>query len=373
MRVAMVTSGNFPPDVRIEKEAQVLSQEGHEISVFTPRATVSNTVEPSFNVVEYGFQTVPWANSRRLRHLFKESLVDLVHLQDTPGSLQAYLAAKSLGLKVIYDIHEIWPSLVLENSHGVSSGTALWSASLRIEEALAFAGANVSLTVIDEASDYFVRKYKLSDGGLPVRNFESLRRFESIRPSQDLNDAEDFIVTYVGGLDGPIRGIEEVLLAAALLSKKSVRFLIVGAGFHMRWLERLAEELNLKKSVRFLGSKRFRDAMEIIAASDLCLVPHRNCISTHSTLPHKISQYMALRKPVVSTNLAPIMRLFHSAFIPWEPRTPQKLVELINSARDDSSEAQKIAQRGYKLVSEKYRWEDEGKRLVTIYESLSPR
>ncbi len=369
----MVTSENFPPDVRIEKEAQVLSQEGHEISVFTPQATISNTVEPSIKVVEYGFQTVPWANLRRLRHLFKDSLVDLVHLQDTPGSLQAYLAAKSLGLKVIYDIHEIWPSLVIENSHRVTYGTALWSASLRTEEALAFAGANVSLTVVDEATDYFVRKYKLSDRGLPVRNFETLTRFESIRPSQDFSDAEDFIVTYVGGLDGPIRGIEEVILAAALLLKENVRFLIVGAGCHMRWLQQLTAGLDLKKNVRFLGSKSFREAMEIVAASDLCLVPHRNCISTQNTLPHKISQYMALRKPVVSTNLAPIKRLFHSAFFPWEPRTPQKLVELINSARENSSQVQEIAQRAYNLVSEKYRWEEEGKRLVTIYESLSPR
>ncbi len=369
----MVTSENFPPDVRIEKEAQVLSMEGHEVSVFTPRVTTSNTVEPSINVVEYGSQTVPLATLRKLRYLLKNNLVDLVHLQDTPGSLQAYLAAKSLGLKVIYDIHEIWPSLVIENSRHITFGTALWSASLQTEEAIAFAGANLTLTVVDEATDYFVRKYKLGDRGLPVRNFETLTRFESIRPSQDFNDVEDFIVTYIGSLDGTIRGIEEVILAAALLANKNVIFLIVGAGIHMRWLQLLAAELNLTKSVRFLGSKRFREAMEIVAASDLCLVPHRNCTSTRNTLPHKISQYMALRKPVISTNLAPIARLFHSAFIPWEPRTPQKLAELIISARENVGQTQEVALRAYYLVSEKYRWEEEGKRLVTIYETLSPR
>ncbi len=369
----MVTAERFPPDIRIEKEAEVLSQAGHEILVFASESTQTSRAEPQFGVFEYQTNATPCSDFGKLRYLFRKNSIELVHLQDTPGSLQGFLAAKSLGLRVIYDMHEIWPSLVVDNSRNLTFGATLWSTSLHIEEAVAFMGADVSLTVVEEAVDYLARKYKFADNVFPIRNFERLGQFRSIRPSQDFKDEQYFRVTYVGGLEGPMRGIEEVILAAARLSKEDIQFLFVGSGSHLEWLQLLARKLGLQKKIRFLGSKSFHDAMQVVAASDLCLVPHKKCISTQHTLPHKISQYMALGKPVISTNLAPITRLFHSAFLPWEPRTPQKLVELINSARENRNQTQHIAQSGHTLVSEKYKWEEEGKRLVTIYENLSPK
>ncbi len=375
MRIAMVTRQAFPEDIRIEKEAGSLIEAGHEVFICTPSSGQIGDCRERYQVIEFDDSFSAFSALAGSLHRVLQALEpQVLHVQDTPASLDGYLAAKSLALPLILDIHEIWPSLVLENSPTVTHREVFWSKSLEIREAITSFAADIVLTVVGEATRYYMEKYHFLNGRtFSICNFEIAKRLENIRPSDEVKDLNCFKVAYVGGLDGPIRGIEEVILAAALLSNENVRFLIVGAGRHMEWLQQLVAELKLKKNVRFLGSKRFRDAMEIVAASDLCLVPHRNCISTQNTLPHKISQYMALRKPVVSTNLAPIKRLFHSAFFPWEPRTPQKLVELINSARENSSQAQEIAQRAYNLVSEKYRWEEEGKRLAIIYESLSPR
>ena len=369
MRVAMVTQGSFPPDVRIEKEAQILTKAGHSILVFTPEARMPDTGD--IEVIHHRFRGFPSTNFFKLRNLFKRSGVEIVHLQDTPGASEALFAAKSLGLKVIYDMHEIWPSLVIENSENLTFATMLWSASMRAEQAIAFMGSNVSLTVVDEATDYLTRKYRRSTRVYSIQNFETLERFKNIRASTQFVDEQDFMVTYVGSLDGPIRGIQDMILAATLLSKEKIQFLTVGSGQYMGWLQMLTRRLHLEKKVRLLGSRTFSEAMGVVAASDLCLVPHKVCNSTQYTLPHKISQYMALQKPVIAPNLKPISRLFSSAFIKWEPRTPMKLAELIISIRDDKVRRDEIAQQGYKLVSEKYKWEDEGKKLLAIYERLS--
>ncbi len=371
----MVTGEKFPPDVRIEKEAEVLVGRGHEVFICTPMIGESRESDRQFHMFELGkSRSMRIGIFGGLRHIIKQGKIELVHIQDTPRSFATYLSAKSLGLRVIYDVHEIWPSIVLENSIDASFHDILWSLSLHAEEAMTCFGADATLTVVDEATEYLVNRYHLTHKRFSsIRNFESLQRFVGIRPSPVIIEQDSFKVTYVGGVDGPIRGLEDVIVAASLLANAKVQFLIVGSGRYLPQLQLLAKGLKADDRVQFLGQLSFRDAMAVVAASDLCLVPHTKCVSTEHTLPHKISQYMALRRPVVSTDLRPITRLFPGAFLQWRPRTPKRLAELISSVQEDEGSGIEISRRAYKLVSEKYRWEDEGNRLSEVYEYLSPR
>ncbi len=375
MRIGMVTHQLFPPDIRIEKEAATLTEAGHEVFICTPRSNQPGDGLGGYSIIEFGDRpSVISAVAGTLHRVLGWLKPQVLHVQDTPTSLSGYLAAKRLALPTVFDIHEIWPSLVLENASSLSFREVFWSKSLQIQEAVTLLGADVAITVVDEATKYYLKKYHFLNGrAVSINNFEIGGRLENVIPSSEVKDLGSFKAAYVGGIDGPIRGLQEVIIAAGLLSKEDVDFLIVGSGSYLPRLRLLVEELNLGNVVHLMGDRSFSEAMSIVSASDVCLVPHRKAIATQNTLPHKISQYMLLKKPVVSTALAPIKRLFASSFIEWEPRTPEKLAELILSIRDNRKQPLEYSRRAYRLVKDRYRWQDEGAKLVAIHESLTPR
>jgi glycosyltransferase involved in cell wall biosynthesis len=371
----MVTQEAFPEDIRIEKEALASIAAGHEVFICTPRSSQRSDGSRGYRVIEFGDGlSVISAVAGTLHRVLRWIKPQILHVQDTPASLNGWFAAKSLALPMVFDIHEIWPSLILENSSIISYREVFWSKSLQIQEAITLSGADATVTVVDEASKYYLEKYRFLEGrAFSINNFEIESRLENVEPSHEVNDLRGFKAVYVGGIDGPIRGLQEVITTAGLLSKEDVNILIVGSGSYLPRLHLLAEELHIGDNIRFMGKRSFSDAMSIISASDVCLVPHRKGLATQNTLPHKISQYMLLQKPVISTGLAPIRRLFASSFIEWEPRTPKKLAELILWIRDNQGQGSEYSRRAYRLVKDRYRWAEEGKKLVAIYEGISSR
>lgn len=368
----MVTHQPFPPDIRIEKEVNSLYKLGHEVVVFTAQSKPAEPSEPRFTVIDTGeSMELRGVLSGRLQKVLEASNLDVIHIQDTPGALSALYCARRLGLPVFFDIHELWTHLVIENDADSSARRRSWWLSLMLDEGATYCKANRIVTVVEEASLFFSRKYPIAPERIvTIRNFESSERFEGVTPDTEVVEGGKYNVTYVGGVDGPIRGLEDVLYAAKRLSDKEIRFNIIGSGSYLPALQRLASGLGLTESIRFIGWKDFEHAMAIVAASDLCLLPHISCISTENTLPHKISQYMALGKPVISTDLRPIRRLFSGGYIPWIPRTSKRLAELIKELFRDPEVAVAPAKKGNDLFLQRYQWIGEERKLFRLYETL---
>jgi len=88
-------------------------------------------------------------------------------------------------------------------------------------------------------------------------------------------------------------------------------------------------------------------------------------------LPYKLTQYFAAGKPVVSTPLDPVVRMFRKAVYFWQPTTAEKLSEILRDLYSDSGLRQSLAGTGQSLVREKYNWEIEKRRLLGVYESIA--
>lgn len=370
MRIAMITADKFPPDIRIEKEAFSLSKYGHDVFVCTPTGQLPRNTWSGL-AVEIGERlSLVSAAVGRLNRVIRSIKPDVIHIQDTPAALPGIVVGKMMRLPVILDVHEPWPFLVIENSPSLSYRDKLWSANLAASEATAFLGADRIFTVVREASGYFSEKYPFKVGMISeINNFEDRERLRTIRANTSFREKE-YVVCYVGGVDGPIRGLEDVIHAFSLLKGEDVSCVIVGDGWYLPYLRRLASASNLTHQVEFIGQKRFEEAMSIAAASDICILPHKHCFTTAHTLPHKISQYMALERPVVSANLAPIKRLFNGCYIEWEPRVPVVLANLLLRARDNAVENRTLLRKAIERIDTHCNWEREGRRLVKIYEEI---
>jgi glycosyltransferase involved in cell wall biosynthesis len=59
-------------------------------------------------------------------------------------------------------------------------------------------------------------------------------------------------------------------------------------------------------NVYILGQRPHRELAHYIRAFDVCIVPYRRSAYTETVVPSKINEYLAMGKPVVSTNLPPV-------------------------------------------------------------------
>ncbi|MFC4358470.1 glycosyltransferase family 4 protein [Halobium salinum] len=418
MHVCMVLPDPYPPDIRVTKEARALLDAGHEVSLLCrgqPEAADRETVD-GIDVVRLG-ESAPRDRAARLgsaacnlatgahprwalaiRRLVRERDADVVHVHDLPLVRTALWALRgsdpALDVPVVADLHENFPEAVRQwrRPHFEGEGTgdlgvrvdALFnpiSRWKRIERAV-LPQVDRVLTVCEEAARHYHRDCRV----LPARttvvgNTVDLKGFDAeADPADEYADADEFLVTYVGGF-GPHRGLETAIegIAAADAEGKSEggpepHLLLVGAGAdrHREQLEALISELGVDDRVTFTGWVDFEDVPRYMAASDACLVPHASTPHTDTTVPHKLFQYMAVGAPVIVSDVPPLKRIVEETesglVVPADDG--EAMGEAISTLASDSEEASRLGENGREAVRTKYNWGADAERLVATYEDL---
>jgi len=140
------------------------------------------------------------------------------------------------------------------------------------------------------------------------------RRFN---PDLDGNDARarygikngDTVLLFVGGLDW-FTGVKETALELARTNDPRLKFLIAGEGPSDCELRRIQEEYGLRDRLILTGRRPYDEVPGLVAAADVCLLPFHNVEMTRRIVPLKIFDYMAMRKPIVSTRLPGMVEEF---------------------------------------------------------------
>jgi glycosyltransferase involved in cell wall biosynthesis len=132
----------------------------------------------------------------------------------------------------------------------------------------------------------------------PSRSFRARRDPVEVRAS--LNFSGEGLALFVGNLTDTY-DFELIMSSARILP--SVEFWIAGPG---RKEAQLRSEC--PKNVKLLGKVPHEDVPDLIGAADVCLAPiraYQKDIVHNDQDVWKISEYAALGKPIVATNLAP--------------------------------------------------------------------
>ncbi len=105
------------------------------------------------------------------------------------------------------------------------------------------------------------------------------------------------VIGYVGGLHRHV-GVEMLVE----MSRARPGWSWVFVGQHEVPLKGLAELPN----VYLLGQRPHHDLARYIRSFDVCIVPYERNAYTETVVPSKINEYLAMGKPVVSTDLPPV-------------------------------------------------------------------
>jgi glycosyltransferase involved in cell wall biosynthesis len=114
------------------------------------------------------------------------------------------------------------------------------------------------------------------------------------------------LVGWIGSF-GEWHGAEAVVRAAGLVAD-SVRFRMIGDGIERPGCEALAGDLGVRERVEFLGRRPHEEALRLLSACDVLVSPNVPLRTGEPFFgsPTKIFEYMALRRPIVASELGQI-------------------------------------------------------------------
>lgn len=331
MKILLI-SAFFPPEVGSAAHlyyelGQALRARGHEITILTglpryhvlggareyrERAFLSETYH-GLRVLRVFNLDIPW-NIPFLRGVdqFVSALaagmagmfvppfdVGLVYSPPLP------LALAALGLSLVHkrplvvNIQDLFPQSaidlgILQNSYLIRV--------FRLLEALLYRRA-ARIVVHSQGN----RDYILGKGGKPNKIIVIPNWVDTavVRPSPHRNGLraslgldEHFIISFAG-IMGYSQDLETVLLSAEILKgRPEIAFLLVGDGIEKPKLVKIAQDKGLGNAY-FLPMQPKEKYLEVLAASDLCLVTLRKEVKT-PVIPSKILSIMAAGRPVLA-------------------------------------------------------------------------
>ncbi len=385
----MVLTSEFPPDQRVENEAEALIEAGCEVHMacFTTRDIPLNDTHRSIIIHRKKISPFYYKSLALLPRctivfrfwqpflssLIREHSFDALHIHDLPLAKLGYELKKKYGIKYVLDLHENWPVLQQISEHTQHfPGRFFFSfpAWLKYEQQAA-RDADRVVVVIDEMKQRFVAM------GIDHSKIEVVQNTISI--PEDLpvtaraeNEKDDILLFYGGGVTIH-RGLQVVLHALAGLPDDSrIKFHIVGGGRYVSTLKQLAQDLKIENRVVFHGHKPQQELYAELAKSDVAIIPHMKTDHTDHTIPHKLFQYMYYEKPVIATNCLPIQRIVEetNAGIIYNHDDPVALTKVLQALEIDVAAFKAKHSTGKKWVLEKYNWQNDARRLVGLYNGL---
>lgn len=149
-----------------------------------------------------------------------------------------------------------------------------------------------------------------------------------------------------------------------------VTLIIVGDGKLRHKLEKLVNQLNLKDKIEFLGQVESDQVYKYLNQADVFCRP-----SLSEGLGNSFLEAMAVKVPVVATEVGGIVDFLKDRETGWfcQIKNPQSIAARINYILDpkNKEEVERVVDKAYNLVIEKYNWNNIGSKMKNIFNKLT--
>ncbi|MBW6518382.1 MAG: glycosyltransferase family 4 protein [ANME-2 cluster archaeon] len=166
----------------------------------------------------------------------------------------------------------------------------------------------------------------------------------------------DFILGFVGVLSEWVE-LEQTFAAIKRLvsSGYHVKMVIIGDGDRSFQLKKSAQQLGIAGNVIFVGSVLTRELPNYISCMDVCMVSRKTTGDSQNSFPLKLLEYMACRKPVISTDLKGVREIAEDKVIytAISDEIEQAVIHLFNN----KEMREKMSYEGMEFVNENYSWQ----------------
>lgn len=293
---------------------------------------------------------------RHLRRLFQEEKPDLVH---THASMSARIAAKSLGIPVVYTRHSVFaPSKRLSTFPGkqinglINNMTA--DSIIAVAEA---AKENLTDTGVSGKKIQVILNGVEPLKDCPTEKIEELRQKYQISP-------EDKVAVMAARL-AEVKGHKYLIEAANILKEKGVKakFLIAGTGEMEDKLKKQIEDYGLTDRVHLMGF--LEDVTPLMHLMDVQV----NCSFGTEATSLALLEGMSIGKPIIASDFGGnpgVVRDGENGFL-----TPTHNVEILAERLEqlfcDQGIYQKMSNRAKEIYQEQFTAEANTKAIEELY------
>jgi glycosyltransferase involved in cell wall biosynthesis/peptidoglycan/xylan/chitin deacetylase (PgdA/CDA1 family) len=389
-RILMLLENNpYYYDTRTKAEASTLTAAGYHVTVIAPAApgrrwhevvdgvaTYSYPAPPVLDgiagfVYEYGYSMV--ASFMLSIVVFLRRGFDVVHAHNPPD-LFVFVGAfyKLFGVRFVFDHHDLAPEMYCARfgarSKRLVYHVLAWLEKLSCRFADRVIATNRSYLAVEMERD-----------GVPperitiVRNGPDLNRIRPVDPDPGLRGKGKTIIGYVGEM-GYQDGVDYLLRAlhhlAYDLRRTDFFCVLVGNGAAWDSLKALAAELRLDEYVWFTGRILGSDLLSYLCAADICVAPEPSNPYNDRSSMIKMSEYMALAKPIVAFDLPEHRFTAEEAALYVPPNDEAAFARAVADLMDDPERRQAMGAFGRRRVESVLAWPHSVQSLRTVYGTL---
>lgn len=395
MHILMLLDHNYPPDQRVENEAESLVKHGFEVTVLAIGKD-ERPVHDEFEGTRVHRINIPLPVRDKLRGLVgffniygnilaryitkahKERPIDVIHIHDLYLSKAGVIAKKKLNVPLVLDLHENYVQALTQYAWSTRF-PGKWLTSIKKWKRMEkdwITKADKIITVIQEMKDRYLELGFPEDKIIVVPNTPNLNAFRAFPLKESIlkKFEEKKILLYSGGFDLH-RGLDTAILAMKHVSEThpEASLVLVGDGRNKSELEELVKSEKLEKFVQFEGWQDQDNIRSYVRRADIGIIPHVKSVQTDASIPHKLGYYMSEALPVITSNCVSLERMVqdHDAGKVFESQNPKELAERIRYLLDHPEEAEHLGENGKKAADSVFNWDTTVQPLVSYYNRLS--
>jgi glycosyltransferase involved in cell wall biosynthesis len=363
-KIAHLTSVHARHDTRIFlKQCQFLANSGYEVYLVVADG-MGDEEREGVQVLDVGKPRGRLGRmlgtTRRVLARAQEVDADIYHLHD-PELVPVGRSLKRRGKTVVYDAHEDLPRQILDKPYlpaplrravSTLAGTYLYRVSRHLDGVIAATPAIRRAFEIRGVRAVAVCNYPLSG---------EMRLVTAKAGSEQ--------VCYVGALTKS-RGIVE--LVNAIGHVKSGATLALAGRFLEDGLRDTVAALPEWNHVEELGFLDRSGVSNVLASSRAGLVTLHPTPAYVDSLPVKMFEYMSAGIPVIASDFPLWREIIEDAGcgLLVDPLDPSSIAAAVEWILEHPEQAEIMGRNGRDAVMSKYNWEEEGSKLLALYEGL---
>jgi glycosyltransferase involved in cell wall biosynthesis len=377
MNVLMFRTNACTSDPRVHDEATSLIKAGHDVTVIAWDREKQNPPRQNWDGIEvvrlrtallpkrYRFGSPLWVGLNLIlwqRQAYRQALVlnkekhfDVIHCNDFDTLAIGARLKRKLGLPLIYDAYEIYGYMVARILPRWIANMFLWLEKRLIE------GVDMMITDGEGRKSYFEG---ITDKPVfIIMNCKPLQSLEYRPP-----DSKDFTLLYIGTLWKSRMLLE---LVEAVRELPDVRCLIGGIG-RPAYVEILKDECAKTTNVSFLGRVPFDEVIPMTKKAHVvvCMIDPSDR-NNRLGMANKLGEAMVCGRPIICTKgtySGEVTEKEQSGLV-IENRV-EALREAIVRLRDEPALREKLGRNALMAAITRYNREEQGEKLLALYQSL---
>lgn len=406
----MLSESNYPNDIRIKQEADLLISKGHNVSVVAIKdleQSYFETVEgvnvyrvPKIElfkvgkhvksskmsfysrlltvlkaIIGYGFEYAYFTIACFLLsiNIIPSKKIDVIHTHNPPDTLfvVALFYKILFRKKFVYDHHDLSPDLFIEK---YSNKNQIVYRLLRLFEKWSCKSADIIIATNESYKQIEVERCGAKKQNIyVVRNGPDLSEMKISEPIQGIRSKAKTILCYIGAIniqDGVDYLLDVLSKIVFQFNYKDICLLIIGDGDYLFRIKEIAKELVLDQYIAFTGDISDRNQIcRYLSTADIFVDAAPFSFLNDNSTFIKHMEYMVFQKPVVSFALKESMFSLKDAGVFVKPNDTEKMAKAILELISDDDRKNKLGINAKERVKD-LSWDKVSAPLIQAYENL---